>query len=150
MIRPSRIASAFACGLALTAASGLSNEPPQPPAGMVLIQGGSYKPLYAKAAQSRSVERFFMDVTQVTNGQFLEFVKSHPEWQRSKVERKVADANYLKHWAADLEPGKDAPADAPVTDVSWFAAKAFCGAAGKRLPTQDEWEFVARADATRL
>jgi formylglycine-generating enzyme required for sulfatase activity len=37
-----------------------------------------------------------------------------------------------------------------VTEVSWFAARAYCAAAGKRLPTTDEWEFVARADEARL
>ena len=30
--------------------------------------------------------------------------------------------------------------------VSWFAAKAYAEWKGKRLPTQDEWEYVARAD----
>ena len=91
-----------------------------------------------------------MDIMQVTNGQFLDFVKLHPEWQRSKVQRTLADANYLAHWAGDLDPGDAKLRDAPVTHVSWFAARAYCEAAGKRLPTQDEWEFVARADATRL
>jgi cytochrome oxidase Cu insertion factor (SCO1/SenC/PrrC family) len=90
-----------------------------------------------------------MDITQVTNAQFLEFVTRHPAWRRSQVQPTLADANYLRHWAGDLDPGT-AGRDAPVTNVSWFAAKAFCEAQGKRLPTQDEWEFVARADATRI
>ena len=60
----------------------------------------------------------------------------------------LADASYLKHWAGDLDLGS-APPDAPVTHISWYAAKAWCEAHSKRLPTQDEWEFTARADATR-
>ena len=36
--------------------------------------------------------------------------------------------------------------DAPVTTVSWYAAKAYAKSVGKRLPTVDEWEFVAIAD----
>ena len=124
-------------------------ETPRPPQGMAFIPGGDYKPLYAKETKSRHTAPFFMDVTQVTNGDFLAFVKAHPEWSRSQVKRSLADANYLVHWAGDLELGDKAPVNAPVTHVSWFAAKACCEAQGKRLPTQDEWEFAARADATK-
>ena len=34
--------------------------------------------------------------------------------------------------------------------VSWFAARAYAKWRGKRLPTQDEWEFVARSDEVSL
>lgn len=135
--------SAAAAGAAAPAAA------PAPPPGMAAIPGGSYKPLYAKESQPRTVAPFFMDIAQVTNAQFLDFVTQHPAWRRSQVPRTLADASYLRHWAGDLDLGAAPPA-APVTHVSWFAAKAFCEASGKRLPTQDEWEFVARADATRL
>ncbi|STZ52712.1 Serine/threonine-protein kinase pkn1 [Neisseria dentiae] len=38
----------------------------------------------------------------------------------------------------------------PVTNVSWFAAHAYCTAQGKRLPTIDEWEFAGQASQTRI
>jgi formylglycine-generating enzyme required for sulfatase activity len=37
----------------------------------------------------------------------------------------------------------------PVTWVSWFAAEAYCRAQNARLPTWNEWEYVAAADAVR-
>ncbi|MFT6733521.1 MAG: sulfatase modifying factor 1 [Polaribacter sp.] len=40
--------------------------------------------------------------------------------------------------------------DLPVTNVSWFSADAFCRAEGKRLPTVDEWEYVARSSKKHI
>ena len=113
---------------------------------MARIEGGSYSRPLEKSGQTRQVATFFLDVRQVTNAEFLAFVTAHPEWQRSRVNRLFADSGYLRHWAGDTEPGPLAPSDAPVANVSWFAARAFLKEQGKRLPTLDEWEFVARAD----
>ena len=65
------------------------------------------------------------------------------------MKRIFADKNYLKHWAGDLELGGGIAADAPVTNVSWFAARAYLKSEGKRLPATDEWEYAACADETR-
>ncbi|MDP1588894.1 MAG: SUMF1/EgtB/PvdO family nonheme iron enzyme [Prosthecobacter sp.] len=139
--------SIFTTVLLIASALPAADLPPSP--GMLSIPGGSYKPLYARETKARSVDSFFIDVTQVTNAQFLDFVTKHPEWRRSQVKTALADKNYLSHWAGDLDLGDDKLREAPVVHVSWFAAKAYCASKGKRLPTQDEWEFVARADATR-
>jgi formylglycine-generating enzyme required for sulfatase activity len=37
----------------------------------------------------------------------------------------------------------------PVTGVSWFAARAYCEAQGKRMPTVVEWEYAAAASETK-
>lgn len=116
---------------------------------MARIEGGSYTRPLEKSGQIRQVATFLLDVRQVTNAEFLAFVTAHPEWKRSRVNRLFADSGYLRHWAGEAELGPLAPPDAPVTNVSWFAARAFLKGQGKRLPTLDEWEFAARADERR-
>ena len=54
-------------------------------------------------------------------------------------------ADYLSRWAAVLDPGGEVRRDQPVTEVSWFAARAYCRWSGGRLPSTAEWEYVAQA-----
>ena len=111
---------------------------------MANIPGGSYRPLYLKKDTPLiSVKPFQIDKTPVTNAEFAQFVKANPKWQRGNVSVKQAESNYLKQW--DKNGPKAADANKPVTNVSWFAAHAYCAAQGKRLPTNDEWEFVGLA-----
>ena len=117
---------------------------------MVPIRGGVYQRPLEKGGKTRLVEDFQMDTRQVTNAEFLDFVTAHPEWRRSKVKRLFADEAYLSKWAGDTELGPAAPPAAPVVCVSWFAARAYLKSVGKRLPTVDEWEFVARADSSSI
>ena len=111
---------------------------------MANIPGGSYRPLYLKKDTPMiSVKPFQIDKTPVTNAEFAQFVKANPKWQRGNVSVKQAESNYLKQW--DKNGPKAADANKPVTNVSWFAAHTYCAAQGKRLPTNDEWEFVGLA-----
>jgi len=115
-----------------------------PPPGMQRVPGGAYTPFYpVKGEQPTQVAPFYLDMLPVTDAQMLEFVRDEPAWRRSQVSPLLADAAYLSHWAGDLELGADAPPDAPATFVSWFAADAWCRHAGKRLPTEAEWELAA-------
>jgi formylglycine-generating enzyme required for sulfatase activity len=115
---------------------------------MAFIGGGKYTPLYgsSKNGISINVEPFYIDKYPVTNEQFLKFIRSNPKWRRSNVKNIFADKNYLSTWKSDLELGETALPNSPVTNISWFAAKAYCEYYGKRLPTVAEWEFVAKAD----
>jgi sulfatase modifying factor 1 len=121
------------------------------PVGMVVIAGGVFKPMFRSPTDFKdiSVKPFCLDILPVTNGDFLEFVRANPRWQRSQVKRLFADESYLKNWAGDLEPGTNASPNAPATYVSWFAAKAYAQWKGKRLPTVAEWELAAAAGNMR-
>ncbi|MFO7447332.1 MAG: formylglycine-generating enzyme family protein [Ignavibacteriaceae bacterium] len=121
------------------------------PAGMVYVSGGIYTPLYKKSEETgkQKVDPFFMDAYPVTNAEYLAFVKANSKWQRSSVKKIFADKSYLKHWSDDLELGKDINPESPVTNISWFSAKAYAEWAGKRLPTVAEWEYAASASKTK-
>lgn len=91
-----------------------------------------------------AVNAFFLDETAVTNYDFLEFIENNPEWKRSEIPGLFAQNGYLNHWKSDMELGSENLMDEPVTRVSWYAANAYCGWKGGRLPTLNEWEYAAR------
>jgi formylglycine-generating enzyme len=115
--------------------------------GMERVGPGIFRPIYAPVPgpTSINVSAFELDRVPATNAEFLKFVLDHPRWRRDRVPRLFADDGYLAHWVSPVELGPGALPDQPVTRVSWFAAKAYCAAQGKRLATETEWEFAAAA-----
>ncbi len=113
---------------------------------MANIEAGSYIPLYGRDDAKVTVDGFLMDIHPVTVGEYLDFLKENPKWRKSEVKGLFADKNYLKGWEGDLKPGEGTLNEEPITNVSWFAAREYCKCQGKRLPTLDEWEYVAMAD----
>ncbi|MEO6139100.1 MAG: formylglycine-generating enzyme family protein [Luteimonas sp.] len=118
--------------------------------GYATLPGGNFRSAlkYEDRKNGVRVAPFQLMQRPVTNAQFLAFVQAHPQWRRDRVATVFAEPRYVSLWAGPTQLGASQPAQ-PVTQVSWFAAAAYCGAQGARLPTWIEWEYAAAADETR-
>lgn len=74
-------------------------------------------------------EKFYLDKFEVTNAQYLKFAQ--------ETERRLPD--HLRNGV--IPPGRE---NHPVIYVNWYDANDYCHWAGKRLPTDIEWEKGAR------
>lgn len=141
-----------------------------PPQGMVRIPGVKYsyqvhlthaiwQPTYltkpgfhyyalTEPSDPREVDLkpFWMDRYPVTNAQFAEFVKA-TGYLQSPDASPILKQNFLKHFV-NSEPPKGLE-NHPVVYVSYEDAKAYAQWAGKRLPTEEEWQFAAGAADSR-
>jgi len=82
-----------------------------------------------------TLESYWIDLYEVTNAQYKKFIDATN--RRSPA-----------HFRNRTYPsGK---ADHPVTEVTWYDADAYCAWAGKRLPTDQEWEKAARGTDGRM
>ena len=80
------------------------------------------------------IKKFAIDRTPVTNAQFLDFRN------KSGYKPRISD-NFLKHWENGMIPaGKE---NHPVVYVDINDAIAYAEWAGKRLPTEEEWQYAA-------
>src|SRR5262245_49601419 len=116
---------------------------------MESVSAGSYTPLFGtEKSQPKpvAIAPFLLDRYPVTVGEYLKFVESETAWRRSQARKIFVDEGYLKSWQDDLQPSSQL--DRPITEISWFAAKAYCQKENKRLPTVSEWEYVALASET--
>jgi len=117
-----------------------------------------------KPAFSRELEPFAIARAPVTNREFLAFVedggyRGANAWSYSgRCWLEQAGVEHPEYWRRD-EDGAwqcrwfdrwiDLPLDAPVRHVSFWEAEAFARWAGRRLPTEFEWEAAARGSGGR-
>jgi gamma-glutamyl hercynylcysteine S-oxide synthase len=111
------------------------------PAGEYSIGGPEQGFAYDNERPRHTVElaAFEIDRTPVANGAYLEFMEATGAeaplyWERDGEGAWVSAAMGLR---TPIDPGE------PVVHVSWEQADAFAGWAGKRLPSEQEWEAAS-------
>jgi len=123
---------------------------PLMPRGMVLIPAGEFRMgsntnTDEKPVHTVYVDAFYMDKYEVTNAQYAVFLNEmgkHSEGGRTWYDAGDADARIERLGGRyKVMVGYE---NHPVTEVSWYGAMAYAAWAGKRLPTEAEWEYAAR------
>ncbi len=113
-----------------------------------------------RPAHAVQVAPYVIDTVPVSNGDYLRFVTGggyqDPQWWSEAGWAHVQKASLTgprfwelvdgEWWQLRFGSRELLPLDEPVMHVCFYEAEAYAKWAGKRLPTEEEWEFAARFD----
>jgi formylglycine-generating enzyme required for sulfatase activity len=115
-----------------------ANTPPGTP-----LAYGNGKIIQVKGGEMVSVSDygFSIDKYEVTNAEYAEFLNAKGNQTEGGTTWLEADSDYVRieERGGRFDP-KQGYGSHPVIEVSWYGAKAYCEWAGKRLPTEEEWQ----------
>jgi hypothetical protein len=110
---------------------------------MVRVPAGKF--LYGNEKEERELPEFWIDKTPVTNAEYKRFLDANPEHPVPFDDDVSGYGKLFKfNWDRKSRSFAQDKADHPVVLVSWHDAVAYAKWAGKRLPTEQEWEKASR------
>ncbi|KAI7900048.1 C-type lectin protein [Cokeromyces recurvatus] len=117
--------------------NGLCSHPngPSEYTGIDIKYPWEFQPSRTHAPYRMKINTFYMDAYPVTESQFKNFLDESGY-------KPTDPTNFLKHWIGGCYPADRA--NKPIIHVSIEDARAYAKWAGKRLPHEWEWQFVAQ------